>query len=769
MIDNMHPYLTMPSRAAQAGPGGFSYYDHVYLPENEKDLIWAHGGLSYRSQVVVRLNGRRRTEAFLFELAGDGAWKPVVLDDGTVADGKVDGYARCVEAICGSADTFFTSVFAAQGKRQLSGYRNAEIKTLLADLLGQEEIQALGRKAAETARLLRAAFAAIRQEQAGLADETRRVDEERRRLAGAGERVRLGMTARQVAQGALEECRTRCARLSAEADQSRATEARRTQLQGECRSVIRAGKQAIEALKAQEQTEAQRLTRLEQRIAQRHAQARNRRQVLEHQRRQCLAVLDAEAVVTRAARLRTLAEYVAGQRLARVDGARQRVAQLTQVQAAERAAALKLVAIEREAGQAALKADELARRFGLTEEVPCAGTDLQGCCKLLGDAREAQALLPSAQGAIRRFARDRMVAQQEREASQRQLVSLADAPTALLQAERRAKGARERASRLALLAAQAGEMHRTRAALAELERELAAIGPRDADGQAPAETADELAERQQVEAGRRAIACQREQQAKHYRATLDRLEQALLALPPPFDDQALAQAQSAMASAAQVLAAAEQAHLRAVQDAEALSALGRQADALTGRQAQVAGRMARIETELGAWNLFAKCMSNDGLIALAIDDAGPALSGLSNDLLLACYGPRFTVSIQTLVETAKGDQKEGFDIIVYDGETGESKSIGLMSGGEKTFIEACLTRAIALYLARHTGRGYSTIFTDEADGALDSQRKRMFMAMKREVLRLGGYEREFFVSQTPELVELADAVIDLTAMSAPGV
>jgi exonuclease SbcC len=73
-----------------------------------------------------------------------------------------------------------------------------------------------------------------------------------------------------------------------------------------------------------------------------------------------------------------------------------------------------------------------------------------------------------------------------------------------------------------------------------------------------------------------------------------------------------------------------------------------------------------------------------------------------------------------------------------------------------------------LYLARNTGRRYTTLFTDEADGALDSQRKRMFMAMKREVLRLGGYEREFFVSQTPELTAMADAVIDLDALKAQG-
>jgi exonuclease SbcC len=41
-----------------------------------------------------------------------------------------------------------------------------------------------------------------------------------------------------------------------------------------------------------------------------------------------------------------------------------------------------------------------------------------------------------------------------------------------------------------------------------------------------------------------------------------------------------------------------------------------------------------------------------------------------------------------------------------------------MSGGERTFIDACLTRAIALYLAQNTGRRFDTLFSDEADGPL---------------------------------------------------
>jgi exonuclease SbcC len=64
-----------------------------------------------------------------------------------------------------------------------------------------------------------------------------------------------------------------------------------------------------------------------------------------------------------------------------------------------------------------------------------------------------------------------------------------------------------------------------------------------------------------------------------------------------------------------------------------------------------------------------------------------------------------------------------------------------MSGGERVWIDHALTRAIALYLTQHSGRRYRTLFCDEADGPLDPERKRMFMAMKREVLRLGDMNR----------------------------
>ncbi|MET3135200.1 exonuclease SbcC [Oxalobacteraceae bacterium GrIS 1.11] len=757
LMDNLHPYLTMPSRAGVAGPGGFSYYDHVYLPENEKDLIWTHDGSRYRSQIVFRLNGKRKTEAFLFKHGGKG-WEPARLHDGTVSDGKVETYERCVEAILGSAETFFTSVFSAQGKRQLTAYKNAEIKTLLGDLLGLDEIRVFGQRAAETARLLKAGLAAMRHEQAGFEDESRRIEAERARAGGARTRAANAVAARLAAQQALDAGRAAQAQLAAERTVAQRTEQRRAELLAERKTLNQSGRDGAQSLDAQEARERQRLAQLQQRVAGRAEQAWSRRRSLEEKRMNLDRILSRADAVAHAGRRLSLAGRVVAVRAAGVAQLRQGVQRLAELQGGEKAALQKVGAIEREAGQASLRAVELARRFGLTKEVPCFGTDLQGRCKLLGDAREAQALMPNADLDIAKLSRKRKAANDELAALRARRASLVEFPARLDAAERRLERARARASRFAVLAGQAGEIRQARAASSGLDQELSTMAEAG-----NGETTEEFVERQQIAATCQSIVAQRERQAAQLRQAMQGIESAIGALPTPCDERQFLAAAHAVERAADAVTAAEQAHVVAVRDALSLDMADRQAADLAARKAQGVARAAAVEAELGNWTLFAKCLSNDGVIALAIDDAGPVLSGLANELLLASYGARFTVSIKTLVETGKGEQREGFDIVVHDAESTESKSVGLMSGGERVWINECLVRAVALYLAQNAGRRYSTLFSDEADGPLDPERKRMFMAMKREVLRLGGYDQEFFVSQTPELTATADAVIDMEA------
>jgi len=763
VLDNMHPYLAMPSRASAAGAGGFSYYDHVFLPENEKDLVWALEGRSYRSQVVIRLNGRRRTEAFLFVLSDAGAWRPLTLEDRTVSDGKVETYTRCVEHLCGSADTFFTSVFGAQGKRQLSDYRNAEIKTLLADLLGQEQIRELGRKAGETAKLLKAGLVALRQEAAAMDSETGRLARAQSDAADAPARADQAQAAATAAALTLGEARQVYAQVTVQREQAREADARRAQLLQEREAVQAAGRTGMQELEDREKDELQRLDRLTRRAAQRQAQVGQRRERLEDAQARCRALLAREHLVRNALRRLPQAERLLALRAERARQGRDQVAEWEQAKGQLRALVQRVQGIEREAGQAALQAQSLRRRLGLAAEVPCAGMPLQGACQLLADTREAQALIPSADAVLRRLADEKVEVERDGWAVKARVQALAKAGGQLEAVERRLERARNRASRLALLAAKADDMRVVRQRLAEVLAELSGLG--DPGGEeASVEAGAEREERDAITAGMQAIDAQRTQQSERLRQALARLDAVLQTLPEPFEPQQLVTAATACDHAVAAHENAQRAHIDALKQLESLQALRQQQKVLAQCQATARRRVQRVESAMGDWALLARCMSNDGLIALAIDDAGPALSGLANELLLACYGPRFTVSILTQAETAKGEKREDFDILVHDAESGEGKSVRLMSGGERVWINECLVRAVALYLAQTSERRYETLFSDEADGALDPDRKRMFGAMKREVLRLGGYRREFFVSQTPELAGMADAVIDLEAL-----
>ena len=758
VMDNMTPFPTMPSRAGADGLGGFSYYDQVCLPESIKDLVWEHGGERYRSQLVFRLNGKKKTEAYLHVRRGD-SWQPMRLGDGTVSDGKVETYVQCVEQILGGAETFFTSVFAAQGRRQLSAYKNAEIKTLLADLLGLDEIRALGAKALETAKLLKTGLLAFRQECTGLKVEVEQVARELAQLGDTGARIAAAENAKAARQAAFDRAKEELAKHAAKRDVAAQTEARRTQLTEESSSIIEAAKAAFDALDAQDRREGERLEQLTRRISQRAEDERKRRKGLNEQRARLEATLKIGAVIKRASQRLRLAESVVVQREERVAGLRRDVERLEKLRADSKLARERIAGIEREAGQASLKAQELSRRFGLTAEVPCAGTDLQGRCKLLSDAREAQSLKPSADAQIARLQEVRAKVAHQLRGIEAQGRDLTAAPANLNATEASLKRSRERLARLSLRAARQGELAQAREMLAAIIHQIESL-PQHEGG----ETADERAERSAIVATRQAIAAQREGEAKRQHEALQRLDVAIAALPGRFDVSQIERAQRGVEEAQRAFVSTEAAYVKALRDQQAGEELQRRKTVLGDRLTTLDARMRRIEDQVGVWLLFAKCMSNDGLIALSIDDSGPTLSRLANDLLLACYGPRFTVSLKTLVETAKGEAREGFDIVVHDAESGEAKSVTQMSAGERVWINESLTRAIALYLTQNSGRHYETLFSDEADGPLDPERKRMFMAMKREVLRIGGYRQEYFVSQTPELAAMADVVFDLDAL-----
>ena len=182
-----------------------------------------------------------------------------------------------------------------------------------------------------------------------------------------------------------------------------------------------------------------------------------------------------------------------------------------------------------------------------------------------------------------------------------------------------------------------------------------------------------------------------------------------------------------------------------------------------GKLATVSTEVANLDNEISEWQILEVAM--EGVVTLEIDDAGPSVTSITNDILHACYGPRFSVKIKTQDEKSNGkDMKEVFDIEVFDAERDDKKSLSDMSGGEETWVDDAVTRGICLFNASRSGKKYHMLFSDEKDGRLTEQRRREFMAVKRKVLELGGFDGEYFISHTKEIQEMADSSINLNEM-----
>jgi len=759
VMDNLQPYRLLPSRASSFSPAGFSFYEHLVLPESAKELVWRHEGARYRSTLAFRMNGRRKTEAYL-HVEENAQWRPMQLPDGTLSDGRVETYDACVEALLGNPETFFTSVFAAQNRRPLSSYTPGEIKELMVELLGLAQIRQAGERASAVARLLRTTLDERRRALSGFGDIDERIVALEQALARSTQELAQITERKAAAQAEVERAHASVVQLGAERDVSWAVGDRRA-------AASRRLADAREALAKALSTLNQDRERERARIAQLAAELREARKLAEH-RQTALAARRKEANAVLAQKRAIAAAVEQAKHMGEAEGrlrAALEAAQAKHQAREERSRALAVLRTEadglrRQTGDAALRAAGLRQRFGLTDAVPCRGTELQPRCQLLADARDARFMLPSADAEIARIGARLELVGAEVERLEIAINTLGDTAHGVRVAQGDLQALTEERRRVEALAA-------LTASLQQAEQRLAEYAAADEELKLSIKAGTERFARESevVAANIAAIDRRSKEQADTGQTSIRLIEGELAALPPAFDAKRIATAEAGLRSARAQLQAEESACVAANKKEAALQAeltgLRTRASAVAKTRSEV----SCIEGELGWWNLLAKALGNDGVIALCVDDAGPELARLANDLLLACYGPRFAVSIRTQVETAKRELREGFDVVVFDAETGQAKSVAVMSGGERIWINEALTRAIALYLARSSGRRHEMLFCDEADGALDSVRKRMFMQMKREVLRLGGYTREVFVSQSPELTQMADVVIDLEGLA----
>lgn len=378
------------------------------------------------------------------------------------------------------------------------------------------------------------------------------------------------------------------------------------------------------------------------------------------------------------------------------------------------------VEAERDDERAREALERAEHNAGGLDGVPCKGEGEYAGCALIATAAKARAELPALQASL--------------ESARRRLEGLPPEPAGTVPDTRQ-------------LEAERAELTRRTATSARAEAKLEALRDaerrkRELDGEAAVLRGRIATARDEFERCERTVS-KADEALQTARAAV---QTHVTTRPESVDEAALARLRAAETAAAAELARAEQALATAEQ------ALGE----LTAVEAGVAATAADVDD----WRHLQQALGRNGVQALEIDAAGPEVSDLCNELLHACYGSRFSVSLETTALKADGKgTKEVFDLRVIDTERGVEGSADQLSGGEKVLVSEALALAIAIYNARRSSVPMLDLFRDEVAGALSHGNSFRYVEMLRRALDMGGFHRCWFVAHQPHLWELADSIL----------
>lgn len=781
ILDNLHPYRLMPyklRKAAGWSPGAFSFYDQCQ-GEARKELDFEMSGSLYRSVVLIDAD-RRKQEAYLYRMV-DGQWVPL-------NDGKTRTYDEAVEQVCGSPSLFFTSVFRSQGAKNLSDYPRGDIVGIVSELLNIDHIREQGRKAKEVADSLFSSCSALREKAEAL-----RLDLDGEPLALERKNdlerdlsvVKESLTAHDKETLTLED-KLRAAEslvISQEADRKKLEEKKRALAdlllqQDEAKAAVnrRANDLTVDIANLGEST-AQTMRRLD---AEKYRLSSDLRAVCGAAEKEIAAI---DQKIARCEKIQEGASLIQEAVAKEADLQRAIASHKDRLQNARvyledwRKEIQRTINLKNKFESDLRHLDVLQKQAAGMSTLDCradgSGWVNEACPLLSGavKARDEAAILSREVESLRLAIKPLLPGLEERRDERAATVvseiekEISAAEADLKEAQKFTKLLPELEQAVALLDDLRDQRGKV---LSRLEEDKARI-QKNIDDVSSAifdETEAVKEKLKNLEARRAEARAEGDKIAAGFRSRIETAENEIKALSLSLLDDAAAKRDALLSllSGHKLRRPSLEVEINNLSRqlgsvSAAIEAFAKKRNDLEGIGLEISG----IDANVADWRLLQKACSNDGIISLEIDDAGPSISAIANDLLKSCYGPRFSVRIETQAEKVNGGAKETFDITVFDAETNESKSITEMSGGQVCWIEDALTRAICLFNINRSDRVFGTLFSDEKDGALDADRKQEFMAVKRRSLELGTHGREIFITQTPELLDLADGVIRLSA------
>lgn len=761
LMDNLHPYRLMPSRSNTMTVGGFSYWDNICLPEARKRLIWEHNGKRYQSDLIFKNSGKtNKTEAYLSVWNSNlENWEACSLSDGTKCDGKTSTYDLGVEEILGSSEAFFLSNFSAQKRKSIASYTAGEFKPILGSILGLENLSELSEKASMVGKLLKFRLTGLQEDlsqsrvaEKNIADTTAELElHEAAYLKLCNDEVDL--------QSKLNKLKQELASLESKQEAQAKESEQRTFLESQLKRIddqFRLQQQKIQsdthALKNKLQEDRKRIE--DDLLAKRDEIQRVKSGIARYTQLISQGESIKLAVTNQQKYQAEIDQYEKeiAEAIPKIDRLRLLEKELNSLK-------LELGSKEQAGTSKSNNIIRIKNTASLVNEVPCVNLPLQSQCSLLREANEAKTSLPTHEAEIAKLRESYKAALIQATAIEVEIAELLKIESQYKLSTAALKNAiqqKDECSKLALLIDTLTEAIQQ---LPESEKLLETLCLRQKElNELLATTNTQI---QEIDAKQMAkskeFASEAFFQKSEIQTQLDKLE---LPIDPRLISECRLGIQAAEKSLDQSKAMCQKSRDQKV---TLLARIETFKDVLAKTLAKK-NEAERLSDEIAKFKLIEKGIGSDGLIALSIDDAGPEISAICNDLMKECFGGRFSVRIDTQTHTKEGNARETFQVVVFDNHRGEEKLLKFVSGGEEVWIEASLIRAMALYKNQCSGQNYQTLFSDEADGALDPSNKRNFLAMKRYVLNRGGYEREYFITHTPELLEIADHIVDVAAL-----
>ncbi len=758
LIDNLQPYRLLPSKVDGTwSTKAASFYESLEGSSASKDLLWTHGGRTFHTINEWKMSGKTRScVAHLFETV-NGAEIPFALADGITCDGKTDTYDKAIEEILGPPEVFFTSAFSAQGKKPISAMQPGDAKKWLGNLLNQAPVRALGERARNVSKLLGKALTNLRESCLNLPVIRSELTATLAAISTNRELLITAVAQRAAADQAL-------ARATLNLEQAKSNDGPRAALEQQrkratesvaaCTARVKQAVDEVNRMVALEDNRVRAAISERQRII--DVAARTRQSLLTPVTHWTALLARKDQILCDQKKRDTLVGLVEEREQKLIPLARTRLQERTTQEQAVRTRTAILDGKRKD--YVALQG--IAVRAEKAEKVPCHGTAMNSSCELLCDARAAQEQEPDARAKLIKLVSDG-------EAEKAELARLAESISKLEDPKNVLDGleAKQREDQ-ALLRQMTGTPALVESlATAELQLQQASESLRRFD----VDHETELTQRHRVETTLRDQAKESITRAQKVHATetesLLRAEDDVKSLPAA-DGLSLIELERVSSTAAAHVSECREREVKLQSEISGGCSLEVTLRAKIAAKESSAQRCERIESQIELWSTLAEAFSDKGIIALEIDAAGPTIAQEANKLLASSQGPRFSVELATQVAGADGVMKEGFDVVVHDAESNDSRSMANLSGGQRIWVNEAIIRSVAIYLAQAGQRHYDTLFTDEVDGALDPERKHAFMSMKLALLRMGHFSREIFITQTPELLDYADRVIDLDALAA---